>query len=260
MPLDGSPASEAALPVAIERAGASGARLYLLYVLPPAAASAGAAPRRQAAVRRAERYLAELRQRIAAEAQTDVGSAVWSGAPAPAIVKAAELIDAELIVIARRGSSGPPRRLAGSVVERVLRGTTRPVLVVTPPDTVVEAAPGDAAPLRGEASPAPATPADAYLDALRGVQECEREVLQVVNIVRQAGKSLERWPAVHVAGAGVGFPKEVTMAGRMIDAAAWPSARRLADALAAWHSAAEVAREAWHRLPRETRTQHPPPP
>jgi nucleotide-binding universal stress UspA family protein len=268
VPLDGRAASEAALPVAIERARAANARLYLLHVLAaPAPVTETAAPRRRAAVQKAEGYLAEMRRRIAAEAGTDVGSAVWSGAPAAAIVTAAELIDADLIVIARSGRTGPPRRLVGSVVERVLRGTTRPVLVVAPPDAVVDASLGDAAPLGDEAAAAPSPvalspgpPAGTYLDALRSVQECERDALRVVTTVQQAAKSLERWQAVHVARAGVGFPKEVTMAGRVIDATSWPTARQLADTLAAWHSAAETARVAWDRLPQEERSRQPPPP
>jgi hypothetical protein len=56
-----------------------------------------------------------------------------------------------------------------------------------------------------------------------------------------------------------GFPKEVTMVGRSIDASTWPTARQLADTLAAWHETAEVARTAWAHLPRETRSHTPPP-
>jgi hypothetical protein len=72
---------------------------------------------------------------------------VWSGSPAAAIVKAADLIDAELIVMARSGRTGAPRQLLGSVVERVLRGTSCPVLVVTPADACVDASLCDATPV-----------------------------------------------------------------------------------------------------------------
>ena len=64
----------------------------------------------------------------------------------------------------------------------------------------------------------------------------------------------------HVVHAGAGFPKEVTMVGRSIDASTWPTAQQLADTLATWHEAAEIARTAWARLPRETRSSMPPPP
>jgi hypothetical protein len=99
-----------------------------------------------------------------------------------------------------------------------------------------------------------------YLDALRELQEREREVLRIVTTIQRAAKDLEHWPAVCVVHAGAGFPKEVTMAGRAIDASTWPTASQLADALAAWHETAEIARTAWARLPRETRTSLPSPP
>ncbi len=98
-----------------------------------------------------------------------------------------------------------------------------------------------------------------YLDALRELQQREGEVLRMVAMIQQAAKCLEHWQAVHVIHAGAGFPKEVTMVGRSIDASTWPTARQLADTLAAWHETAEIARTAWARLSRETRSSTPPP-
>jgi hypothetical protein len=85
-------------------------------------------------------------------------------------------------------------------------------------------------------------------------------VLRTLATIQQAAKCLERWQAVHVINGGAGFPKEVTMVGRSIDASTWPSGRQLADMLAAWHETAEIARTARARLPRETRASMPPPP
>lgn len=99
-----------------------------------------------------------------------------------------------------------------------------------------------------------------YLGALEEVQEREREVLRIVATIQRAAKDLEHWQAVHVAGVGAGFPKEVTMAGRTIDGSTWPTGRQLADALAAWHDAAENARTAWARLPQPARSGMPSPP
>ena len=99
-----------------------------------------------------------------------------------------------------------------------------------------------------------------YVDALREVQHREHEVLRLVATIRKAAQDLEHWRAVFVAHAGAGFPKEVTMTGRAIDAATWPSARELADALEAWHAAAEVAQVAWARLPPDARAFVSPPP
>jgi hypothetical protein len=99
-----------------------------------------------------------------------------------------------------------------------------------------------------------------YLDALRELQQREGEVLRMVSIIQRAAKCLEHWKAVYVLNTGAGFPKEVTMVGRSIDASTWPTAQQLADALAGWHEAAEITRTTWARLPREMRSSMPPPP
>jgi hypothetical protein len=103
-------------------------------------------------------------------------------------------------------------------------------------------------------------PGSGYLDVLRELQRREGEALRMVSTIQRAAKCLEHWQAVYVVNAGAGFPKEVTMIGRSIDAATWPTGRQLADMLAAWHETAETARTAWARLPRETRSSVPPPP
>jgi hypothetical protein len=100
----------------------------------------------------------------------------------------------------------------------------------------------------------------AYLTALRAVEQSEREVRKVVTVIQEAARHLEHWQGVHVAHAGAGFPKEVTMIGPMIDAASWPSAERLAETLAAWHGSAETARVAWRQVPEAERAGLPPPP
>jgi hypothetical protein len=219
--------------------------------------------------------LAAARQRLATEGVLGVSTAVWFGSPAAAIVKAADLTEADMIIMASSGRTGPPRKLVGSVVERVLRGTRRPVLVITPAEAVVDTSLGDAAPLPDRAptgleSPFSTTPSapvghqpspgDTYLDALGSLQQREQEVLRIVTTIQGAAKKLERWQAVHVAHAGAGFPKKVTMTGRAIDASMWPTAWQLADTLATWHSAAEVARVAWSHVPQAERPKLPPPP
>jgi len=275
VPLDGRLASETALPPAVEFARKSGGTLYLLRVLATAEAGAGASVRQRAAVQKAERYLAATRRRLASDNGVAASTAVWSGSPAAAIVKAADLIDADMIIMAAGGDTGPPRTIVGSVVERVLRGTKRPVLVVTPAETVVDTSLGDAAPMPDYAEtglvPAPLatalppagrppSPSEMYRDAVSKLQEREREVLRVVRTVQEGAKNLERWQAVHVAHSGAGFPKEVTMTGRMIDGSSWPTARQLGDTLGAWHSAAEAARVAWARVPQGERATLPAPP
>jgi nucleotide-binding universal stress UspA family protein len=147
--LDGRRASEAALPVAVDLARDSGGDLYVLRVVEAPAPSVGARVRHQAAVQRAERYLDAIRARLAGEGVEGVSTAVWYGSPAAAIVKAAELLEADVIVMARSGRTGAPRAMVGSVVELVLRGTRRSVLVIAPPEATVDTPPGDAAPVAG---------------------------------------------------------------------------------------------------------------
>jgi universal stress protein A len=54
------------------------------------------------------------------------------GKPADAILKVAEDLDADLIVIATHGRKGVTRLFLGSVAERVIRASKRPVLMVPP--------------------------------------------------------------------------------------------------------------------------------
>lgn len=54
------------------------------------------------------------------------------GNPAVEICRQADELDAQLVVLATRGETGVGKVVVGSVAERVLRTTTRPVLVVPP--------------------------------------------------------------------------------------------------------------------------------
>lgn len=148
VPLDGRRASETALRAAMEFARASRGRVYLLRVLGAPEPTVGASVRQRAAARRAAEYLAATRERLATDGVRDVSTAVWSGSPAAAIVKAADATDADMIIMASGGRAGPPRAFVGSVTERVLRGTKRPVLVITPADAIVDTSLGEAMPLQ----------------------------------------------------------------------------------------------------------------
>lgn len=56
----------------------------------------------------------------------------WSRHPARAIVRTADELDADVIVMATHGRAGVGRLIAGSQTEKVIRRTSRPVLVVGP--------------------------------------------------------------------------------------------------------------------------------
>lgn len=81
-------------------------------------------------------YLEEsLEQLAAAEAQLTAAGCLFTrhihvGQPAEVIVRQAEVLDCSLIVIGSHGRSGLPGLLLGSVAQRVLQLSKRPVLVV----------------------------------------------------------------------------------------------------------------------------------
>jgi len=55
-----------------------------------------------------------------------------SGGPADVVIKAAEDVDADLIVMATHGRTGITRLFLGSVAEKVVRESKRPVLTIRP--------------------------------------------------------------------------------------------------------------------------------
>ena len=146
VPLDGSTTAESALVAAVDLARDAGASVFLLCVTSPPAHERPA-PARTEGVSAAEKYLADIRDRVQA-GDVQVDTAVWYGTPAAAIVAAASQARCDLIVMTTHGRSGPERDVFGSVTESVLHGTRLPVLVVHP-------APVPVRPPAGEAEPAP---------------------------------------------------------------------------------------------------------
>ena len=86
-------------------------------------------------------------------------------------------------------------------------------------------------------------PIHSYQDALRALDEANRDAERIVNIIIDAGKKLDQnWRRVMISGSNIGFPAEVPYGQIHISADKWPTANQLADALAAWHN----ARHAFH--------------
>jgi nucleotide-binding universal stress UspA family protein len=132
VPLDGSTTAEAAVPVALQLARADNAGLVLLMVTnphpvpDPAPVDPDLVP-----IRSAEAYLASAKQRFASD-YSNVLTAVWRGAPAAAIVRAAQDYGVRRIVMTTHGRTGAEREMFGSVAEAVLRGASTPVIVLRP--------------------------------------------------------------------------------------------------------------------------------
>jgi nucleotide-binding universal stress UspA family protein len=131
--LDGSDGSRPAVPLAADLARRYGAKIVIAHVDERVAGKGGVVP-----VRVDEDRIEEELRRLAAELSEQGLEAsvetlkVILGGPAHAIEKLAEDIDADLIVIGRRGHSPVVGLLLGSVALRLLGISRRPVLAVPP--------------------------------------------------------------------------------------------------------------------------------
>jgi nucleotide-binding universal stress UspA family protein len=135
--MDFSAASEAALQAGATLAGAAGATVDALHVLPFGDhASAGHAVLQREALDR----LDACRRRLvpAAVASRSSAEMVRMSDPAATIAAHATQVGARLIVVGGHGHSGLVEGLLGSVAERVIRSAPVPVLVVRPPRAVPE--------------------------------------------------------------------------------------------------------------------------
>jgi nucleotide-binding universal stress UspA family protein len=139
VPLDGSILAESALAPAVDLARDHGARLVLLR-----AAEAHALPMADpteaqvTAVRTAEEYLAEVRERVLKTGVTQVDTSVWYGPPTEAIVEAAGFRGVDLIVMSSHGRTGLGRLVLGSVAETVLRATRVPIFLIRPGESAAQ--------------------------------------------------------------------------------------------------------------------------
>jgi nucleotide-binding universal stress UspA family protein len=130
VPLDGSQTAEAAIPVALRLAAERKGSIMLVAVAnvrvsqEPAPAEPEIAP-----VQDARSYLDTAKRHLLAST-TDVGTAVWRGPAAAAIVKAAQTYGADMIVMTTHGRTGRQRDMFGSVADAVLRNAPMPVLVL----------------------------------------------------------------------------------------------------------------------------------
>jgi nucleotide-binding universal stress UspA family protein len=137
-PVDLSENSAAAVAYAGYLARQCGGVVHLLYVIPamdadiPPALSQAAGP---GGVDLA-RVTTAAKERLAALAKTHVGEGipfeihVREGDANTSILAAAEVIDAQVVVMATHGRTGIAHLLWGSVVEKVLRDSLCPVLVI----------------------------------------------------------------------------------------------------------------------------------
>ena len=136
VPIDFSPHSESALAAASALARRDGAHLDLLCVVEPLADHLRHGSEdviefdernRRVVAERLEARAAPLRDEV-----PSIQSHLGTGSPAEAIAEEAERLDSNLVVMGTHGLTGIEHAMIGSVTERTLRLTTRPVLATKP--------------------------------------------------------------------------------------------------------------------------------
>ena len=142
VPLDGSGLSEAAVPVSLFLAKATGAEVLFLQALPPPYVAAGElgvqfytsdygiSEEREEVFR----YLSAFVERASKEGVEATARAAVGGA-AECIVEAVENQPGGLVVMGTHGASGFKRWVVGSVTDKVIRSSGHPVLVIPPAGT-----------------------------------------------------------------------------------------------------------------------------
>ena len=118
--LDGSRNAETVLPYVEPVLRRHKMKALLLQVLPPGAHAPEAA---------AQAYLREISARLAKH-KVKSEAEVVHGDPAVAIVRVAEKIKAGLVAFTSHGQGGLSQWVFGSVAQKILRGCSRPLLVV----------------------------------------------------------------------------------------------------------------------------------
>lgn len=138
VPLDGSELAEKALPHATAVAKGSGAEVTLLTVVQPtldfATAKLEAIPEalaeRSAALRaEAMMYLNTVQRELRSQAIA-ARTVALDGDVAEEIITYAEREGFDLVAMATHGRSGISRFIMGSIAEKVVRGTIKPVLLI----------------------------------------------------------------------------------------------------------------------------------
>jgi len=129
VPLDGSEVAEVALPYAEELAGRLGSEVILMHVGESADSLQRMEPYTQKLVEATRKGAERFPVKTGAK-PAKVGSVTAVGHPAEQIIDYAEKENIGLIIMATHGRSGIRRWALGSVADKVLRATNRPVALI----------------------------------------------------------------------------------------------------------------------------------
>lgn len=142
---DFSARSRAAFDVACGLADEAGSRVVVLHAIEPgpvpepttsfAELGLMADAEDEAGLSYRDRLEARLRRFYVPRRPIEAEYFVVAGVPADVVLRAADDVGADLIVLGTHGRTGLKRLLAGSVAEAVLRRARRPVLALSSPDT-----------------------------------------------------------------------------------------------------------------------------
>lgn len=147
IPLDGSELAESVLPHL--DALASNCQITgveLIRAVPPiemhykAAIPFSAGQEKQlntAAIKEAETYLQQIKAKLDASRMT-VSTKVLTGQVAEVLAEYIDHSDADLLVIATHGRSGPSRWIWGSIADKLLHSSCIPVFIVRPPSCTIK--------------------------------------------------------------------------------------------------------------------------
>ncbi|WP_435147008.1 universal stress protein [Halobaculum sp. P14] len=134
VPTDGSEGVERAVRHAVDLAVQHGATLHALYVVNSASYAGMPMESAWEGIDEMLRSDAEdaiaMVEAIADDYEVPVESAIVDGSPSKEIVRYAEEHDCDLVVMGTHGRGGIDRLLLGSVAEKVVRGSSVPVLTV----------------------------------------------------------------------------------------------------------------------------------
>ncbi|HLA18261.1 MAG TPA: universal stress protein [Dehalococcoidia bacterium] len=198
VPLDGSPLSETAIPFAKALAAETGCELSLLSVwevLPEELETVGATHARVLRDQGMRYFRTYLTNIAAALEDCFVSCEVRAGHPAFEIMLAAAELDADFVVMASHGRRGASERRRGSVADKVLRGSSVPVLVVGP--AVLQKPPIGPVSVRSLVLP------------LDGSRESESAIGVAVEIARSMGAQITLLRVVPplISGLEIGMPE-----------------------------------------------------
>ena len=83
------------------------------------------------------------------------------------------------------------------------------------------------------------------------LDQAKAQCVRISEIVQRAGLNMKDWRAVVVSNVNVSFPTELTASKHgSINALEWPTAQKIADVLAEYHTAKHAHRNAIARLPK----------